>query len=161
MEVSVSITTPEKDVIRLSLSSIDKNILPDNIIETLGNIEILDVVLERTYGNNTIPLRTLMKIAEIINGIMKENENAMLYFYCDDMHDIERRNKSTSPQQYRSNLFSKMHERYIIENNITNIMNLPIILKADRDIYIHLIAREKHLPIANKIKHYLLDLAIK
>lgn len=161
MEISVGITTREGDILRLSMSTIDRELFPQNISELISEIEIFEVILERETGAHPISLVSLMKVAEIIGNIMAENENAILYFYCDDIHDIPRRNRNLSPQHYRSFLFSRMHERYTYKHGISDIIDLPIILKSEHDIYIHFIIREKHLKIANGLKSYLSKLALK
>lgn len=84
MEISVGINTREGDVLRLSMSTIDKELFPQNIAGLIGEAEILDVVLEREVGKQPVSLVSLMKVADIIGNIMAENENAILYFYCDD-----------------------------------------------------------------------------
>lgn len=58
-------------------------------------------------------------------------------------------------------IFLRMHERYTREHGISDIIDLPIALKSEHDIYIHLIIREKHLKVADGLKAYLSELAIK
>ncbi|MEG2151560.1 MAG: hypothetical protein RRY36_10120, partial [Bacteroidaceae bacterium] len=89
------------------------------------------------------------------------NENLILYFYCDDIHDILRRDKGLTPQKFRSHLFSKMLEKYISSNGITNMINTPIEIKADRHIYIHLISRSIHLEYVNAIKSAIMEMESK
>lgn len=66
-----------------------------------------------------------------------------------------------SPQKFRSDLFSRMFDRYIISNGITNIINTPIEIKADRHIYIHLISRKCHLKYVTAIKNAIMDMEAK
>ena len=75
-----------------------------------------------------------------IAGFLLDNENAILYFYCDDINEINRRNHDITPQKYRSRLFSRM---------------------SDRDIYIHIISRESHLDYANIIRTTIEDMEHK
>ncbi|WP_251619864.1 hypothetical protein [Odoribacter lunatus] len=87
--------------------------LPDDIIRELGNIKILDITLERVSGEGHTDLNVLSKISIFIAGVLLDNENAILYFYCDDVHEIKRRNMDISPQKYRNDLFSAMFQRCI------------------------------------------------
>ena len=68
------------------------------------------------------------------------------------MHDIPRRDKSTSPQKFRSNLFSRVFDRYITSNGIDDYINTPLEIKADRSIYIHLISRKQYQGYVDCIK---------
>ena len=158
---STEITTQEGDVIRLSVSTINSDIFPDDVQLSLCGVEVLEIVLKREKGSNILSLFSLMQIAEILGGIMSDNDNVILYFYCDDMHDMKRRDTNILPQQFRSLLFSRMYYRYIQSNGITDIINVPVILKSDHDVYIHLITKERHIQTANALKTFLSDLSIK
>ena len=94
--------------------------------------------------------------------MFEENETVVLYFYCDDMHDIPRRNTNISPQKFRSDLFTRMFERYISMKHKTDIVNTPIIIQTeDRDIYIHLIAKNNHMSFVNTVKSIIADMSVK
>lgn len=126
------------------------------------DIEIVDVTLERVKGINPTDIGILLKISNIIGEILNDNGNLILYFYCDDMHNISRReNRGVSPQKFRSDLFSRMFDKYILSNGITNMINTPIEIKADRHIYIHLISRDTHLNYVNAIKNAIMGMASK
>ncbi len=163
MNTSVSITTKRGDVIRVFVSTIDKDLFPENIRQLLGPVEIEEVVLERVTGDNPLSLSALMQIAEILGRILSENGNSILYFYCDEAHDIRRRDTTLLPQHYRSLLFSGMYSRYMSHNNLTDILNHPItvISSTGNETYIHLIAREKHLYITEVLKSYITNLTLK
>lgn len=87
--------------------------LPDEIMKELGNIKILDITLERISGEQYTNSGILSKISTFIAGVLLDNENAMLYFYCDDVHDVKRRDMEITPQKFRSDLFSAMFIRYV------------------------------------------------
>ena len=146
MDISVSINSKSEDEYRIILSPFNLEIIPCEVREILGdNIEIVDVILERTKGDNPTDIGVLLKISNVIGEIFNDNENLILYFYCDDMHDILRRDKGITPQKFRSNLFSRMFDKYMSSNGVTDIINTPIEIKADRHIYIHMISRSIHL----------------
>ncbi len=126
--------------------------LPVEIIKELGDIKIFDITLEHVSGEGHTNLNILSKISIFIAGVLLDNENAILYFYCDDIHEIRRRNMNISPQKYRNDLFSAMFQRYVKTNLLQGIVDTTITAHADRDIYIHLIARECHIGQVNHIR---------
>ena len=133
MDISVSINSKLNDEYRIILSPFNLDIIPYEVQELLGDdIEIVDVTLERVKGINPTDIGILLKISNIIGEILNDNGNLILYFYCDDMHNISRReNRGVSPQKFRSDLFSRMFDKYILSNGITNMINTPIEIKAD------------------------------
>lgn len=162
MDISVSINSKSEDEYRIILSPFNLDITPLEVREILGDsIEIADVTLERAKGDNPTDIGVLLKISNVIGEIFNDNENLILYFYCDDIHDILRRDKRVTPQKFRSNLFSRMFEKYMLSNGITDIINTPIEIKADRHIYIHLISRSIHLEYVKAIKDVIMDMESK
>ena len=162
MDISISINSGFQDEFRIILSPFENSIIPDEIRSLLGeSIEIADITLERVKGDNPTNINILLKISSIIAGIFEDNPNLILYFYCDDMHDILRRDKKIAPQKFRSKLFSRMLDKYITSNKIKNIINTSIEIKADRTIYIHLIARDTHLPYVTAIKDVIVEMSSK
>lgn len=155
MDFSVDVTAKSGSEYRVIVSTVNVDIFPDGLKDIIGNeIEIADVALERISGSDITSYEVLMKIASVIGEIFNSNENLILYFYCDDMRSIPRRNESITPQKYRSNLFSAMFDRYLSLNGFTDIMNVPVEIKADRDIYIHLIARTCHSHYLSEIRKF-------
>lgn len=163
MDFSVSISSESGDEYRIILSPFNLDILPDEVTELFGNsnIEIVDVALERIKGDAPTAIGILLKISSVIGEVFEDNKDLILYFYCDDMHEILRRDRETSPQQFRSKLFSRMFDKYITSNNITDIVNTSIKIKSDRDIYIHLISRECHLVYVDAIKNGIMEMESK
>ena len=58
--------------------------LPDDVKELLGSIEILDISLERVSGNTPTSPNVLFDISNFIAGVLNDNPETILYFYCDD-----------------------------------------------------------------------------
>lgn len=162
MDISVSINSKLDHEYRIILSPFNLSVIPYEVRELLGDdIEIADVTLERVEGDNPTDIGMLLKISNVIGEVFNDNENLILYFYCDDIHDVLRRNKGLTPQKFRSNLFSRMFDKYILSNGITNMINTPIEIKADRHIYIHLISRSIHLEYVNAIKSAIMEMESK
>lgn len=161
MKITYPICASEGDKYLVMMESFNKSILPDDIANMLGDIEIVDVTLERVYGNNPTTFSTLFEISNIIAGFLLDNENIILYFYCDDLHDIARRNHSITPQKFRSSLFSKMFDGYISYNHSIEIENTLLEIKSDRDVYIHFISRVCHLIYVDAIKNIIMEMESK
>ncbi len=157
MDISFSVYSSLGDEYRVTLSTFTN--LPDTIVEILGNhIELVDVTLERISGSSIANVKILATISNIIAEVFEENENLILYFYCDDVHEIPRRNKNLSPQEYRSLLFSNMIDRYLFSKNITDIINTPIKIEAEQDIFIHIISRKSQDIYVKAIQNEILSL---
>ena len=141
MKISVPISSSDGNKYLVNFSSFEESIIPDPARDILQGIEIIEIVLERVEGENISSASSLLEIIGVIWNFMQENESSIIYFYCDDMHEIPRRRKDLSPQEFRSKLFSCMFDR-AVKNSIESYINMPIMLKAeDRDIFIHLISR--------------------
>ena len=150
-EISISISSKSNDEYRIILSPFNQDIIPCEVRKSIRDIE----------GENPTDIGILLKISDIIGKVLNDNNNLILYFYCDDMHDIPRRDKALTPQKFRSLLFSRMFDKYISSNSIINIINTPIEIKADRHIYIHLISRACHLEHVNAIKSTIMEMESK
>ena len=162
MDISVSISSQLGDEYRIIISPFDLEVIPCEVRDLLGDdIEIADVTLERIKGDHPTDIGILLKISNVIGQVFNDNENIILYFYCDDIHDILRRDQGLTPQKFRSTLFSRMFDKYISSNRITNMINTPIEVKADRNIYIHLISRSSHLEYVNAIKDAIMAMESK
>ena len=135
--------------------------LPDEIMKELGNIKILDITLERISGEQYTNSGILSKISTFIAVVLLDNENAMLYFYCDDVHDVKRRDMEITPQKFRSDLFSAMFIRYVKAKSLKDIVDTTITAYADRDIYIHIIARRRHKKQVDAIRSSIENLSHK
>lgn len=154
MKVCLSVDGGEGNIFNVCLEPIPKDILPNELGDALEGIEILDITLERAHGNGIASHRVMNDISEFIAGIFFDNPCSILYFYCDDMHDVPymSMNKNISPQAYRSRLFSRMFDRYVSANNIKGMLNYPVeVHLEDRDIFIHLISTEENLPVMGAI----------
>ncbi len=155
MNVTVPLTSDKGDEYVVRLSSFNKSLFPDEVSTIIKDLDIADIVLEKISGEHKIDINTLFQISHIVWNFINDNENMVLYFYCDDMKDLPRSKKNSilSPQHYRSTLFSRMFDRFMASNYIKDFINLPIIIKVkDRDIYIHLISRKGNIEAVDNIK---------
>jgi len=152
MHLSAAFHSPSGDEYEVSLDTFDEEgLLSEEVKNTLqkDGIEIVEVTLDRKKGQERTDLKTLSAIAGVIANFLEQNENVILYFFCDDLHDVpnlsERHETKLLPQEYRSNLFSKMFDHHMNANRKSGITNLRINIGEGRfKAYIHFIARESH-----------------
>lgn len=164
MVISFEINSGTEDSYRIILSSgEDAFFAQPDIIKELGNeVELVEIDLERTRGNNPTSIQTLYKIAEGIAKLFQQNEKAILYYYCDDLAEIPyvgSKHSSMWPQEYRSELFGRMFQRQVqllsIQDELQDIT--VVIHQGDRPLYVHIIARKIHTQYIDVVKKYLTD----
>ncbi len=137
----------------LSVDSFGTQYLSD--VGIVAPTELCEVVLERVAGADISSARVLSIVATYLKVYLSDNPNAILYFYCDDMHDICRRkeHQKYSPQEYRSLLFSKMfaNEKTRAGANFPYLNNQIIIKTMNGTAYVHLINHEHNQGASNII----------
>lgn len=148
-EIIIPINSSDGRKYLLKLSDFKKENLTDELL-ALNPPQIVDIDLKLVANSDNgfkSSFGLLTQLSTIIFTFLEEN-NCILYFYCDDMNDIQRKDMSITPQAYRSMLFSKMFDRTTLRRE-NEYINIPIFIKAledgnEREIYMHLIASHKH-----------------
>lgn len=128
------------------------------------SIEIYDVVLLRDSGDGTTSFKSLAQISTFVKDFMSNHPNAILYFYCDDIHDIQRTHKHIdySPQQFRSQLFSLLFDREMTKHQDTKLVNnVQTITTAQGTAYIHLITSVANQHIVTNLFKQVIDYSTK
>lgn len=164
MKLCFSVDGGEGNSFLVSMEPFEKSVLPDELESALHGIEILDVTLERSSGESNASARVLNDISTFIASVFFDNPKSILYFYCDDIHEVPgmSEKKNMLPQAYRSRLFSRMFERYVSVNHIEGVQNYPIeIHLEDREIFIHLISTDDNLPVMRAIGDAILGMKDK
>lgn len=161
MVVSFDVRTASNDVFRVSLSSgKDAFFATDDVMhESALDVEIIEIDLERIEGHHSADIRTLRAIADGIGRCFNQNSKAVLYYYCDelDLPIISRHHKGEWPQEYRSQLFSRMFQRYATEAGVLDVIDMTVeIMQGDRPVFMHLIARECHRSSLEILKNYII-----
>ena len=152
MEETYSIQTQDGDKYILSVNDADITLLSDDIQQMLSdnNLQIGEIIIERTAGKQYTCYKVLYQIATWLAGIFAQHQGLILFYLCDDMNSIPNRNtkgknKDLSPQEYRSSLFSKLFEEYKKSHQVKGISDYPIIIEGEGyKQFIHLIARASH-----------------
>lgn len=118
MKISVSLVAGNSDEYRIGFDTIESGFLSDEIFNCLKEegIEIVEVLLERVKRVDSTNIAVLSEMTNIIHRLFEDNENVILYFFCDDMNEIPSTSKSIEPQEYRSRLFSAMFERFAMKH---------------------------------------------
>ena len=148
MDISFDINNDKGDRLRVALSYYDYESLQvftnDPLMLTLV---FYDVTLVHVSGENTIDVKTLTTISDVLYRFMNENDNVVLCFYCDDLTEVARHNKRITPQEYRSRLFSRMFDMYVKKNDLSDIVNYCVRIEDnDNPRFAHFITSVKYLP---------------
>lgn len=161
MDVSFDLYNIKGDHVLVSLSSYDLTsmaaITDDPRIQGLC---FYDVSLVRKGGNGMVGYNILMRIASILADFLKENEGAVLCFYCDGETELERHHKNIPPQQYRSLLFSRMFDMYVHKYHAKEIINYPVVILDEnpwKSQYAHFICRQNHLEVIHHLRDILIE----
>ncbi len=147
MDISFDIYNDKGDQVRVALSYYDTEILQAFTNDSLTlTLVFYDVTLVRISGNQTLGIQTLQAISDVLFRFMSENDNVVLCFYCDDLTDVVRHHKELTPQEYRSRLFSRMFDKYVQANDITDIVNYGIRIEDNNSPrFAHFITPVKYL----------------
>ena len=128
MVVSFDIEAETGDCYRVILSSGEDAFFAGQWINDLFNneIEIVEIDLERLSGNNATSLNTLKLIADGIGNCFRQNDKAILYYYCDDLMDVPKSQRKNDmwPQEYRSQLFGLMFKRFVSQHETEDIKDI-------------------------------------
>ncbi|QNN43418.1 hypothetical protein [Pedobacter roseus] len=127
----IPLVTKEGHNYLIQFEFLDKHILPKSLA-----VDVVDVLIsvENNVGINNG--YTLSLLAEIMRKFILEN-NVILYCYCDHAEIVRSdKRRDTSPQEYRSLLFSAMFAK---QGN-DDYVNQLIVINDKVDHYIHLIS---------------------
>lgn len=155
MKVSASLVVSCVEEYRIGFETIESGFLQDEVFEYLDKdgIEIVEILLDRVKGSGKTSIAVLSEMSEIIFRLFNNNENIIIYFFCDDLNEIPNTQKKVSPQAYRSRLFSSMFERFVRKQKIDDIENISISIEAlGRTEYLHFIVRSHHLKYIDYIQ---------
>ena len=165
MNYSFNISTRKGDEYRIMLCDADVSMLAPQVRESLlvNDIDVSEIIIDRIRGGESTAQEVLHIITGRIADLFAENGNLILYYSCDDMNPIPSRNtkganKDLSVQEYRSKLFSHIFDSYMVSHQVSGFSNTPIIINGEGySQFMHLIARNKHLPIVNRIKEDVIE----
>lgn len=172
MEASYSIIEKENEY-RVSLTSINPEALPEHILEILAdnNIDVSELMIERVSGKSTTGQDVLHDITGWVAELFFDNPNLIIYYSCDDMTPIPRRNSNNGNRnmpvnEYRSKLFTHIFDTYMASHQISGVTNTPIQLDNYENgigysLFFHLIARNVHSDIVEILKNSILEIGGK
>lgn len=159
MDISFDIQSEKGDQVRVALSYYDTESLQAFTNDPLTlSLIFYDVALIRIAGSATVGIRTLKAVSDVLYRFMCENETAVLCFYCDDLTDVPRRHKEMAPQEYRSNLFSRMFDMHVKDNKIEGFVNSRIKIGEGSDArYAHFITPKQYLPAVKMLEDMIME----
>lgn len=164
MEVTFSIKYQEGNELRVSLSTFSKESLDEDLLDKLGDVELVDVTLFRQSGDLRADWKTLNHIIVQIGKILHENPKSIFYYYCDEITPIPnmRDSHGLTPAEYRNKLFSILFKKgasLFLEDDLVDDL---ITIQTEQGIaYIHLIYHSHIKDKASFIKDELSELAEK
>ena len=148
----------EEYLIRLSSVDLPRFLSKDVALRVAEQVEVVEICLERIRGSKPTSITILMHMSRIIAKFFEQNDNVILYFFCDDLNDIPRRQKDMSPQEFRSKLFSQMFCRCSKMQHIQAVENISICIDSSGwKNFIHFLVREKHKPIMEMIQRDVIE----
>ena len=146
------LSTDEGDVYHITLSE-DTVLFSQETLKIINGVRVVGIDLRRLVGISPTGHEVLAAIEKVIANYFQDYDNVMLFYYCDFINPIPHTNKtSMPPQEYRSNLFKLMFERYVSLHDIDDVHLSVITAKGiDDTFYFHLIYRERHAHLASVI----------
>jgi len=132
------------DVIHITLSE-DNMIFSTDTIRQMGDVKLVGVDLRRLAGTQPVGHDMLGAIGMIIADYFLMHSDVMVFYYCDFINPIPHTHKDIPCQEYRSNLFKLMFERYVRQHDINDV-HLSVITAQgiEETFYFHLIYRDEH-----------------
>lgn len=158
-EQTFSFVNSSDDQYILSLAQDGDKFLSTTVSSELQKhgVEVWGILLLRKGRRESVTSVSLLsEISNSITMFILQHPNAILYYQCDDMDEVpmngRKKNSGISVQKYRSMLFSLMFEKQVRYVPL-EIVNVPIFFDfMGHETYIHIIARENHMPWVNLIK---------
>lgn len=159
MKITKFYESPAGDIYSISLSSENGGLIADDIrrdIEREGII-VLDIELNRIQGTNPTTIAILIKTVEMIADYFLANPNVVICYYCDFLSQlpyVNKRKKKMPVQEYRHHLFSHMFDHYVSQRQIDDVNLAVLTIEGTAETYyVHVIARNKHLPYISYINN--------
>lgn len=149
MDLSFDIMNQKGDQIMVALSYYDYETIRVFSSDPLTlTLVFYDVTLVRKAGEGYVGNKMLFAVSDVLAKFMDENEEAVLCFYCDADTDVHRNHMDLLPQEYRSQLFSRMFEMYVKSHNIHNFINHRVVIEDAENHnakqFAHFICRKEH-----------------
>lgn len=164
MEVTFSVKYHEGNEIRVSLSTFSRESLGDELLNELGDVELVDVTLFRQSGDLRANWKTLNRVITQIVKILHDNPHCIFYYYCDEITPIPnmRDSHDLTPAEYRNKLFSILFKKGASVFPEDSLVDDLITIETEQGVaYIHLIYHSNLNSKATLIKEELVSLAQK
>ena len=136
------------DEYKLQFTTERSGVISNEILDQLSlhGIEVVEIGLGRSKGNNVTSPKILAQIEECIAKMLLSHPNVIISFFCDFISFVPKMKRKISVQQYRSQLFTRMFEHYIAHHQINDVCNRVVKIEGiAEDYYFHIIARQDHL----------------
>lgn len=143
------LTSDEGDSYLITISE-DTTFFSKETLQIIGNVKVTGIDLQRLKGIAPTSVEMLTAIGNIIADYFLSHNDVMIFYYCDFINRIPHTSKkNVPPQEYRSNLFKLMFERYMSTHNVDNVhLSVITVQGVEETFYFHLIYRECHAHLA-------------
>lgn len=143
------LTSDEGDSYLISISE-DTNLFSKETLQTIGKVKVAGIELRRLTGSAPTSVEMLAAIGNVIADYFLNHNDIMIFYYCDFINPIPHTYKKNIPvQEYRSNLFRLMFERYMSTHDVDNVhLSVITVQGVEETFYFHLIYRECHAHLA-------------
>ena len=129
--------------------------------QTVPILAFCDVALIRKSGDGYVGYKVLFAVSDTLAKFMNDNENVVLCFYCDANSDVRRNHNDIPPQEYRSQLFSRMFELYVKSRNLSDYINHRIEIEDSENCanrqFAHFICHKKYESVVTSIGQVLMQ----
>lgn len=163
METSYSIIQRDSEY-RVLLTPANLKALSDDLQQIISErgVDVSELMIDRISGDSTTEQDVLHDITGWVADVFASHPNLIIYYSCDDMTPIPSRNTNSDNRdlpvnEYRSRLFSHIFDTYMSSHQVSGVANTPIRLDnyvngVGYSIFIHLIARDRHIDIVDMLK---------
>lgn len=130
----------------IELFGLDIESFSKELSDKLGDVVIYNVTLLNSSGvtKDFVDIASFESISKELIKFIRNNPNSILYYYCDDMHEVPRNRTCSTPQEFRSKLFKSFFKRYTKETDDLKYIDIIGQSFEDdginlKDVYMHLI----------------------
>ncbi|MCD8387385.1 MAG: hypothetical protein LUD17_10920 [Bacteroidales bacterium] len=159
MDISFEIRNEKDDIICVVLSYYDALSLGSITTNpAILSLNIYDVTLWRKSGSGNVGHKVLNAVCKKLMEIIKQSNDTIFCFVCDFSTDVPRRHRDMSPQEYRSNLFTRMFESFARHNDVYDLVNDVNIYEDNGEKrYFHFICSLKYLNEIHTLRDILME----
>lgn len=159
-DLSFQIHNDKGDCLTIALTYYDSALIASISDDPIFlSLRFCDVSLNRDAGNSVMTLSELSRVSEALVGFLDNNPSTVLCYYC-SANEVRKRRNDIPPQLYRSILFLRMFESYVMQHG-----QCPYVIKTIKaedpenpqlSQYAHFICRAEHQSVVGALSNFLM-----